>query len=326
MFKSSIILPPPTQNSLWSYDSTLINGAATRQSEPASAGGAHPNALPPVHQIYSGAGPSLGPSAQSYAQHTPPLPPIQYNISSVPQPVPHPHAHAHPQSAIRALDAIQHRPFPAGASASLRSVATPLASPAPEDSPAGPAPSGPASSTASPSAAVAAQPAPGSKQRKKKQCSECGNFYSNLTTHMTVHLDDPERPYRCSVCGSGFSRSNDLHRHSKRHWRENGQIQGAFKCPFSAVLLQDKLAVDSSDSRVKDLMINSTPCHSSGVFSRCDTYKNHLKALHFEYPPGTRKKQRHAVPGHCKLCKKKFSTVDEWLNLHVETGDCGYSF
>lgn len=320
MFKSSIILPPPTQNSLWSYDS-----AGARKSEPASAGDAHPNALPPVHQIYSGTGPSLAPSSQSLAQHTPPLPPIQYNFSSVPQPVPHPHAH--PQSAIRALGAIQHHHFPARStslpsSSSLPTIATPLASPAPEEKPAGLSSSG----SASPTPAVAAQPAAGSRQRKKKQCSECGNFYSNITTHMTVHLDDPQRPYRCSVCGSGFSRSNDLHRHSKRHWRENGQIQGAFKCPFSAVLLQDKLAVDSSDARVKDLMINSTPCHSSGVFSRCDTYKNHLKALHFEYPPGTRKKQRHAVPGHCKLCNKKFATVDEWLNLHVETGDCGYSF
>ncbi|ONH64982.1 Transcriptional regulator STP4 [Cyberlindnera fabianii] len=39
------------------------------------------------------------------------------------------------------------------------------------------------------------------------------------------------------VCGRGFSRSNDLFRHNKRHWRETGLEQGAYKCPFNTVLL-----------------------------------------------------------------------------------------
>jgi hypothetical protein len=154
------------------------------------------------------------------------------------------------------------------------------------------------------------------KPRKKKQCPQCNLFFSNLSTHRSTHLSPQNRPFQCSVCNRGFSRSNDLCRHEKRHWKETGSDEGAYKCPFNTVLLP-------KEKKIR-LPSNIQPCHSTGVFSRCDTYKNHLKALHFEYPIGTKKKMRNGVPGNCKLCGKLFKTVDDWLTNHVETGECHF--
>lgn len=153
-------------------------------------------------------------------------------------------------------------------------------------------------------------------QRKKKQCPECHLFFSNLSTHKSIHLTPENRPYLCKICGRGFARSNDLFRHNKRHWKETGSSQGAFKCPFSSVLY----------SNTTGLKLRETPCHPTGIFSRCDTYKNHLKALHFEYPPGTKKKNRMDVGGNCKKCGKFFENVEVWLNTHVENNECGWHF
>lgn len=153
-----------------------------------------------------------------------------------------------------------------------------------------------------------------SKPRKKKQCPECHLFFSNLSTHKSTHLSPQNRPFQCNVCQRGFSRSNDLYRHEKRHWKETGSDEGAYKCPFNTILL--------SEEERKKLPTSILPCHSTGIFSRCDTYKNHLKALHFEYPLGTKKKMRNGIAGTCKLCGKAFNNVDEWLITHVETGDC----
>lgn len=102
------------------------------------------------------------------------------------------------------------------------------------------------------------------------------------------------------------------------------KIKGAFKCPYNKTLVE--LDLDMSDS--KSTAINTEQlfnCHQTGVFSRCDTYKNHLKALHFQYPPKTKKEERSSVPGSCKFCGKHFPDVEIWLNTHVNK-TCGYSY
>lgn len=63
-------------------------------------------------------------------------------------------------------------------------------------------------------------------------------------------------------------------------------------------------------------------CHQNGGFSRCDTYKNHLKAMHFDYPAGTKKRDRNGTPGSCKGCGKEFPDADTWIATHIESGEC----
>lgn len=145
-----------------------------------------------------------------------------------------------------------------------------------------------------------------SLKRKKRQCPECHLFFSNLATHKSTHLNPTARPHVCKICGRGFSRPNDLFRHFKCHWKKIGADGGQFKCPF------------------KNGPRGSHCCHLLGIFSRCDTYKNHLKAIHFQYPSGTRKSERSFVPGCCRLCKKEFSNVDDWYSTHVDNGECSY--
>ena len=198
------------------------------------------------------------------------------------------------------------------------------------------------------------------KPRKKKQCPICLNYYANLSTHKSTHLTPEDRPHRCPICERGFARNNDLIRHRKRHWKDElmspattsslsnnsntkddksvtndqslskqsqlrslHQIKGTFKCPFNSTLI--KLDMEIYPHKNKILPFETSNCHQTGVFSRCDTYKNHLKALHFEYPPGTKKKDRSIVPGKCKHCGAKFENVDTWLNNHVGK-NCGYIY
>ncbi|CAK7894712.1 transcriptional regulator Stp4p [[Candida] anglica] len=146
------------------------------------------------------------------------------------------------------------------------------------------------------------------KPRKKRQCPECHLFFSNLATHKSTHLKPTSRPHVCEYCNRGFARPNDLFRHVKRHWKETGSDKGQFKCPF-------KGEVQGGDHC----------CHSTGIFSRCDTFKNHLKAIHFQYPSGTKKDQRNKVAGTCRACQQHFHNVDEWMVSHVEKNACPYA-
>lgn len=131
---------------------------------------------------------------------------------------------------------------------------------------------------------------------RKQQCPECLGWYSNLAAHRAIHMEYSSRPHTCKICGRGFSRPNDLLRHQKAH-----QGDSPFACPFY-----------SADPR----------CHSTGGFSRCDTYKNHLKSMHFDYPVGTKKKERNGAGGKCKGCLREFENADEWVTNHVEAGEC----
>lgn len=148
------------------------------------------------------------------------------------------------------------------------------------------------------------------KPRKKRQCPECHLYFSNLATHKSTHLKPTNRPHLCKICHRGFARPNDLFRHFKCHWKEIGADKGQFRCPFKIG------TADSSDDHC---------CHTLGIFSRCDTYKNHLKAIHFQYPSGTKKSQRNNVPGNCRLCQKQFSNVDDWITNHIDTNECPFA-
>jgi uncharacterized Zn-finger protein len=156
-------------------------------------------------------------------------------------------------------------------------------------------------------AASAAGGPPGSTKRPKRQCSQCHGWFSNLATHRSTHLADNSRPHACEVCGRGFARPNDLFRHQKSH-----RGDAPFRCPL---FLKTSLYHDTFGQL-------EPSCHQNGGFSRCDTYKNHLKAMHFEYPAGTKKRDRSGVAGKCKGCGQPFPNADRWIAEHIETRQC----
>ena len=195
------------------------------------------------------------------------------------------------------------------------------------------------------------------KPRRKKQCPICLKFFANLSTHKSTHLTPEDRPHLCPICQRGFARNNDLIRHKKRHWQDEvmakatasaevrgpkdgsdaavtehmkrerlkslHRIEGTFKCPYNSALIQ--LDMEMYPEKAQPLKYGTSNCHQTGVFSRCDTYKNHLRALHFEYPSGTRKKDRGSVPRRCKHCGESFENVEVWLHDHVGK-TCGYTY
>ncbi|ODV86376.1 hypothetical protein CANARDRAFT_184188, partial [[Candida] arabinofermentans NRRL YB-2248] len=142
--------------------------------------------------------------------------------------------------------------------------------------------------------------------RKKRECPTCHMFFSNLTTHKAIHNKD-SKPFTCPTCSRSFKRLNDLIRHEKCHLSKIGEWE--FRCPYYDPSKPNGLSVE--------------PCHHTGYFTRCDTFKNHLKAIHFKYPTNTLKSERQNVSGNCKECGQFFKNgVMEWLSDHVESGNC----
>ncbi|CCH58610.1 hypothetical protein TBLA_0A08200 [Henningerozyma blattae CBS 6284] len=139
-----------------------------------------------------------------------------------------------------------------------------------------------------------------------------------------VKNEDPENedtnPSASSGSGSGSGTNT-----SSISLRTLHNLQGAYKCPYNSSLIQ--LDMEIYPHKINHLKLNfeTSNCHQTGVFSRCDTFKNHLKALHFEYPPGTKKKDRLLVSGRCKHCGLKFKNVDVWLKTHVGK-ECGHTY
>ncbi|GMF03024.1 unnamed protein product [Ambrosiozyma monospora] len=81
--------------------------------------------------------------------------------------------------------------------------------------------------------------------------------------------------HQCPHCNSKFRMRGYLTRHIKKHSK-----QKAYKCPFYDPNAPQK-------------------CHATGGFSRRDTYKTHLKARHFKYPPGVKSGDRIGMMGWC---------------------------
>lgn len=191
------------------------------------------------------------------------------------------------------------------------------------------------------------------KKRKRRECPVCHGFFANLTTHKATHLEPDDKPFMCPVCKRGFVRQNDLIRHQKMHWKDKLLVspkdsphnnptssgdanisekehlkslhcmKGTYECPYNTTLID--LDLELYPYKDRNLPFEPMKCHRTGVFSRCDTFKNHLKALHFEYPVGTKRSERKHVPGKCKHCGHGFNNVEDWFNNHVGK-ECGYSY
>ncbi|KAK9459684.1 uncharacterized protein V1516DRAFT_687415 [Lipomyces oligophaga] len=116
--------------------------------------------------------------------------------------------------------------------------------------------------------------------------------------HGSLNSSSSQPNFQCPHCPSKFRIKGYLTRHLKKH-----AMTKAYSCPF----------YDPN---------NSTPCHTTGGFSRRDTYKTHLKSRHFVYPAGTRSDQRSGMRGWCAACGMPFSCNENWVENHVEAGEC----
>lgn len=120
--------------------------------------------------------------------------------------------------------------------------------------------------------------------------------------------DKKEARHVCTECNATFKVKSYLTRHSRKHTNAM-----AFMCPF-----HDISAVDNFGNVIK----SATKCHPTGGFSRRDTYKTHLKALHFIYPPGTKSSDRNSTGGRCAGCFEYFESNARWLKYHIECDQC----
>lgn len=120
--------------------------------------------------------------------------------------------------------------------------------------------------------------------------------------------DRSDLKFICNQCDAAFKVKSYLTRHMRKH--NNAK---AFVCPFFE-------ETESDDGR--SVAKNGTKCHPTGGFSRRDTYKTHLKALHFIYPPGTKSSERNSIGGRCAGCFEFFESNAQWLKLHIEVGGC----
>ncbi|GMM40002.1 Stp3 protein [Hanseniaspora uvarum] len=178
-----------------------------------------------------------------------------------------------------------------------------------------------------------------SKPKKKEKCMVCSEMFSNLKTHSALHMDVEKRPFKCLFCSRGFARNNDLQRHQRKHLLEKNLMDVnsgltkkkntknvcatdlGFKCPFYENK-EDLQPFGSGHENIDEEDYVPKRCHSTGIFTRCDTFKNHLKALHFRYPKGTVRKNRANVSGFCKHCSMQFENCKIWADEHVLKGKC----
>ncbi|CDO95786.1 unnamed protein product [Kluyveromyces dobzhanskii CBS 2104] len=111
---------------------------------------------------------------------------------------------------------------------------------------------------------------------------------------------DADMKYICHYCDAEFKMRGYLTRHIKKH-----AVEKAYHCPFwDESLPQEKR------------------CHSTGGFSRRDSYKTHLRSRHFVYPNNVKNLDRVNSRGDCGQCKKHFSSTNEWIEHHIENRQC----
>lgn len=115
----------------------------------------------------------------------------------------------------------------------------------------------------------------------------------------------------CNHCDAEFRVRSYLTRHLRKH---NNAM--AFVCPFyqDIEVDDDHLFLCGGKTGAK--------CHPTGGFSRKDTFKTHLKALHFIYPPRTRSRERSTLGGRCAGCFEYFDTNVAWFKEHIEPKVC----
>lgn len=119
--------------------------------------------------------------------------------------------------------------------------------------------------------------------------------------------------FPCTFCSAKFKVKGYLTRHLKKH-----SPSKLFVCPFYSV----SGSVHSPKSSTKGDISVGSRCHPTGGFSRRDTFKTHLKLLHYIYPPGTKSNSRNEVGGRCAGCFKYFENNSVWLSDHIENNEC----
>lgn len=123
-----------------------------------------------------------------------------------------------------------------------------------------------------------------------------------------------EKLYTCAVCDATFKVKGYLTRHQKKHFKAK-----PLQCPY----FESSIDTDGVKTTGDEVSTTKIPrCHPTGGFSRRDTLKTHLKALHFVYPTGTKSGDRNNKKGRCAACFKEFNTNQEWLEQHVMTNQC----
>lgn len=130
--------------------------------------------------------------------------------------------------------------------------------------------------------------------------TSCGNgTISNLvgtSEFKAPTVEDCGEVFQCPHCPSKFKVKGYLTRHIKKHLPKKD-----YQCPYWSL---------------------SCKCHPNGEFSRKDTYRTHLKSIHFVYPVGTSKHQRNNCKGRCAACYMEFPTNVDWLKFHIDTKMC----
>lgn len=125
-------------------------------------------------------------------------------------------------------------------------------------------------------------------------------FYSELssTPASASPINKSLTYHKCPFCQRPFKNKSYLSRHLKKH-----DVVKEFKCPF--------------------FNESSSKCHHlNGEFSRKDTFKAHLKSIHFVYPIGVTKGDRSNSSGRCAGCFKEFENNSVWMIEHIEADLC----
>lgn len=132
----------------------------------------------------------------------------------------------------------------------------------------------------------------------KDSSSESLDILLNLDDDMkwTGEAVQSESLFQCPHCPSNFKVKGYLTRHLKKH-----AIKKEYVCPFWSA---------------------NRKCHTTGEFSRRDTFRAHLRSIHFVYPVGTLRSRRNLSNGCCAACYKEFSSNNEWMKTHIEAGSC----
>jgi len=175
--------------------------------------------------------------------------------------------------------------------------------------------------------------------RRRKKHGEAGGpakhqMVGKNRKAMKTETNEQHGAFVCSVCHASFKVKSYLTRHIKKH-----RVEKPYTCPFYASEPETDSELDSDTdeghragesvkedgrgdgSGTKKRRLG-TKCHPTGGFSRRDTFKTHLRALHFIYPTGTKSGNRSHVSGRCAGCFKEFKNYNEWLCKHIETNQC----
>lgn len=126
------------------------------------------------------------------------------------------------------------------------------------------------------------------KNYKKSACVYCGEYFTQASLIIHIRRHTGENPYKCSDCGKGFPRRQDLNIHHRQHTGER-----PYKCP----LCEKKFSRANKLARHRRVHTGERPYKCS----QCDrsfTQSNDLK-IHIRRHTGER-------PYKCSVCSESF--------------------